>query len=193
MGCSEQLNGEMTVVMGAEAMAAAIRRMAQEIVAAHPDIESLALLGILRRGRPLADRLAAHIAEMTEITPRVGSLSTTLYRDDLRAGMGVVKVRTAETHFDFPLDGLTVVLVDDVIAAGRTIRAALDELMDYGRPARIQLACLVDRGCRELPIQPDYLGQTVATKCNERIYVQLAEIDGQDVVLIENKDPEAEI
>lgn len=192
MGSSAKVEGEMTVVMGAEAMAAAIRRMAQEIVAAHPDIASLALLGILRRGRPLADRLAGLIAEMTGAAPRVGALATTLYRDDLRAGVGTVKVRTVETYFDFHLDGLTVVLVDDVIAAGRTARAALDELMDYGRPARIQLACLVDRKQRELPIQPDYLGWTVATKRDERVYVQLVETDGQDLVLLENKEQDAE-
>jgi len=185
---SENVDCVRTIVMDTDAMAEAIRRLAQEIIAANPDIETVALLGILSRGRPLAERLARLIAEMTGVAPRVGSLATTLYRDDLRAGVGVPKVRIGETHFDFDLDGLTVVLVDDVIAAGRTIRAAMDELMDYGRPARIQLACMVDRGGRELPIQPDYLGWTVATQSDEYVAVRLVEMDGEDVVLLGRKD-----
>lgn len=122
---------------------------------------------------------------MTGEPPRVGSLSTTLYRDDLRTGKGKVKAGAGETHFDFDVDGTTVVLVDDVISKGRTIRAALDEVMDYGRPARIQLACLIDRGHRELPIQPDYLGWTIATAPEDHVRVLLEETDGEDVVLLE--------
>lgn len=178
---------ETTVVMEASAMASAIHRMAQEIVAANADVSSLALLGILSRGRPLAERLAAQIGEMTGIVPPVGSLATTLYRDDLRAGVGTVKIGGGTTHFAFSIDGKTVVLVDDVLAAGRTIRAALDEVMDYGRPARIQLACLVDRGGRELPIQPDYLGWSIATGPHEWVSVRLREMDGQDMVLLERR------
>jgi len=178
---------EMTVVMEASAMAAAIHRMAQEIVAANEDVSSLAFLGILSRGRPLAERLAAQIDQMTGVAPPVGSLATTLYRDDLRAGVGTVKIGGGTTHFAFPIDGKTVILVDDVLAAGRTIRAALDEVMDYGRPARIQLACLVDRGGRELPIQPDYLGWSVATRSDEWVSVRLREMDGQDIVLLERR------
>ncbi|HNR37049.1 MAG TPA: bifunctional pyr operon transcriptional regulator/uracil phosphoribosyltransferase PyrR [Candidatus Hydrogenedentes bacterium] len=178
---------ETTVVMEAIAMAAAIHRMAQEIVAANEDVSSLAFLGILSRGRPLAERLAAQIDQMTGVAPPVGSLATTLYRDDLRAGVGTVKIGGGTTHFAFPIDGKTVVLVDDVLAAGRTIRAALDEVMDYGRPARIQLACLVDRGGRELPIQPDYLGWSVATRPDEWVSVRLREMDGQDIVLLERR------
>jgi pyrimidine operon attenuation protein / uracil phosphoribosyltransferase len=172
------------VVMGAKSMSAAIRRLAEEIAEANPEVSSLALMGILRRGRPLADRLADHIAEVRGARPRVGSLATTLYRDDLRAGIGYVKPRDGETHFDFNVDGLTVVLVDDVLAAGRTIRAAMDEVMDYGRPARIQLACLVDRGGRELPIQPDYLGETIAARKGQYVSVRFVETDGEDVVIL---------
>lgn len=173
-----------TIVMHAEAMTEVIRRLAQEIVVGNPDVEKLVLLGILRRGRPLADRLALHIKEMTGIYPPVGSLATTLYRDDLRAGVGHAQIGLAGTYFDFPIDDRTVVLVDDVLAAGRTIRAAMDEVMDYGRPARIQLACLVDRGGRELPIQPDYLGWTVAAGPREYVSVRLVELDGEDSVLL---------
>jgi len=178
---------EETVVMTDDAMASVIRKMAQEIVVANPDMASVALLGILRRGRPLADRLAEQICEMTGQTPLVGSLATTLYRDDLRSGVGQVKPGFGNTHFAFSINDITVILVDDVLAAGRTIRAALDEVMDYGRPRRIQLACLVDRGGRELPIQPDYLGWSVGTEPGDHIAVRLVETDGQDIVLLERK------
>lgn len=178
---------ERTVVMDSKTMLAHLHRLAQEVVAGNPDIKSLALLGILRRGRPMADRLADLIHEMTGFRPPVGSLATTLYRDDYRTGVGMPKPR-GETHFDFNVDGRTVLLVDDVLAAGRTIRAAMDEVMDYGRPRRIQLACLIDRGGRELPIQADYLGWPLATDPGEWVAVQLKETDGEDAVLLEKRD-----
>lgn len=183
MSNREQYKADVTVILDPEAMATAIERVAHEIVSANPDMEAVVLLGILRRGRPLAERIAARISDLVGAAPQVGSLATTLYRDDLRAGIRPVKVRTAETHFDFNVDGVTVILVDDVIAAGRTIRAALDEVMDYGRPTRIQLACLVDRGLREVPIQPDYCGVALVTKPQDHIAVRLLETDGEDVVL----------
>ena len=188
MSPDERPECESTVVMSTEAMVTAIHRLAQEIVEANPDVRALALMGILRRGRPLADRLAIQIEVMTGYRPRVGSLATTFYRDDFRTGVGdISKAHQEATYFEFNLDGLTVVLVDDVLAAGRTIRAAMDELMDYGRPARIQLACLVDRGGRELPIQPDYLGWTVSTTRSEYVSVRLTEMDGEDIVLLERR------
>ena len=190
MNGRDGMNGEATVVMDGEAMSAAIRRIAREIVEANGDPRQLALMGIWRRGRPLADRFARQIEEMTGARPRVGTLATTLYRDDLRAGIGVVKPHAGETHFDFIIDELTVVLVDDVLAAWRTIRAAMDEVMDYGRPARIQLACIVDRGGRELPIQPDYLGWSVAADRSEYVSVRFVETDGEDVVLLTRKSEE---
>ncbi|HPO13289.1 MAG TPA: bifunctional pyr operon transcriptional regulator/uracil phosphoribosyltransferase PyrR [Candidatus Hydrogenedentes bacterium] len=172
------------VIMDADVMEQHIRRMAQEIIEDNPEVGSLVILGILRRGRPLGERLAQHIGQMMGVTPQVGSLATTLYRDDYRSGMGVPKPH-GNTHFDFSLDGRTVLLVDDVLAAGRTIRAAMDEVMDYGRPKRIQLACLVDRGGRELPIQPEYFGWSIGTEPNEWVSVRLTELDGEDVVLLE--------
>jgi len=181
---------ELTVVLDADAMETAVHRIAQEIIANNEDLRSLALLGILKRGRPLADRLAQHIERMTGTAPAVGSLATTLYRDDLRSGKIAATVGNV-THFDFDVDGRTVVLVDDVLATGRTIRAALDEIMDYGRPRRIQLACLIDRGLRELPIQADYLGWSLATQSEDHVQVKLQEIDGEDVVLLE-RAPESE-
>lgn len=182
---SEQRLTQSTVVMTADAVESAIRRMAAEILDALGSSDAFVLLGILSRGRPLADRIAEEINSVTGSAPNVGSLATTLYRDDLRSGMGKPRVGAGETHFDFDVSGVTVVLVDDVISAGRTVRAAMDEVMDYGRPRRIQLACLVDRGVRELPIQPDYLGETIDTHVDDHVSVRLAETDGEDIVLLE--------
>jgi len=174
------------VVMDATAIQEALSRMAREIAEANPDAHSLALLGILSRGRPLAERVAGILRELTGVTPPVGSLATTLYRDDFRAGVGRAKPR-GTTHFDFNVDGRTVLLVDDVLAAGRTIRAAMDEVMDYGRPQRIQLACLVDRGGRELPIRADYLGTSVSARSGYWVSVRLQEMDGEDIVLLQRR------
>lgn len=179
---------DATVVMDGSAMAETLRRLAREIVNDNPELEQLALLGILRRGRPLADRLADLIGQMTGLTPPVGSLATTLYRDDFRGRLGSPKDK-GSTHFDFNVDDRTIILVDDVLAAGRTIRAAMDEVMDYGRPRRIQLACLVDRGGRELPIQADYLGHSMATDVEEWVTARLVEIDGEDAVLLTRPEP----
>lgn len=169
--------------MSAEAISDAVARMAVEIVGAHAHRETI-LLGILRRGRPLADRLAQEVETLTGKRPKVGSLATTLYRDDLRTGKSTIGAGRGETHFDFDVDGAWVVLVDDVLNSGRTVRAALDEVMDYGRPTRIQLACLIDRGLRELPIRADYLGKSIETQPDDHVAVRLAELDGEDVVLL---------
>jgi len=185
---------ESTIVFDASSMGALIEQLAYEIAEDNPDIGELVILGILRRGRPLAERLAARLGTLTGVTPPVGSLATTLYRDDVRRGIVPLSAVAykGETHFDFDVDGRTVLLVDDVLAAGRTIRAGMDEVMDYGRPRRIQLACLIDRGNRELPIQPDYLGWTVSTRPHEWVSVHLSEIDGEDCILIEHRPaPEA--
>jgi pyrimidine operon attenuation protein/uracil phosphoribosyltransferase len=182
---------DATVVMDGVVMAETLRRLAREIVNDNPELDRLALLGILRRGRPLADRLAGLIGKMTGITPPVGSLATTLYRDDFRGGLSSPKDK-GSTHFDFNVDDRTILLVDDVLAAGRTIRAAMDEVMDYGRPKRIQLACLVDRGGRELPIQADYLGHSMATDPGEWVTARLVEIDGEDAVLLTRPEPSPE-
>ncbi len=179
---------ETTIVLDAESMDAHLRRMAAEVIEAQPDLSALVLLGILRRGKPLADRLAQHIGLLSGTTPPVGQLATTLYRDDLQHG-NVVSQLKGDTYFNFSLDDRTVLIVDDVLAAGRTIRAALDEVMDYGRPKRIQLACLVDRGGRELPIQADYLGWPLPTQPHEWVSVRLAEMDGEDAVLLERHEP----
>lgn len=190
MSADGTAEGQGTVVMNAEAMEAHLQRMAMEIVEGVGDVESLVFLGILRRGRPLADRLSRMIGEKTGCYPPVGSLATTLYRDDRNRPGAAVRTH-GYTHFAFHLDDCTVLLVDDVLAAGRTIRAALDEVMDYGRPKSIQLACLVDRGGRELPIQPDYFGWSVTANPGEWVSVRLQELDGEDAVLLERRKADA--
>lgn len=181
MSGPKQYPVETTILMDGETMNELIRNLSREIAASVEDIESLVLLGILRRGVPLAERLAAQIKALRNFRPPVGALATTLYRDDRSA-----LVRSAGvTQFDFDVSDKTVLLVDDVLAAGRTIRAAMDEIMDYGRPSRIQLACLIDRGGRELPIQPDYHAYGVATGTDEWVAVRMQEVDEEDMVLIE--------
>ncbi|MFP6582509.1 MAG: bifunctional pyr operon transcriptional regulator/uracil phosphoribosyltransferase PyrR [Candidatus Hydrogenedentota bacterium] len=177
---------ESTVIMDAEEMDAALASLSTAILDAHQDEDSICLLGILSRGRPLADRLAQRLTSQGAIV-HIGSLSTTLYRDDLRSGKVTPKIGGSETHFDFDVDGRSIVLVDDVLNSGRTIRAALDEVMDYGRPSRIHLACLIDRGLREVPIQADYLGKSIQTESTDHVQVRLQEIDGEDSVVLTRK------
>lgn len=177
---------ETTVIMDAEEIDAALLALTQSILDAHQDEDAICLLGILSRGRPLADRLAEGLTAQGA-TVHIGSLATTLYRDDLRSGKVTPKIGGSETHFDFDVDGRSIVLVDDVLNSGRTIRAALDEVMDYGRPSRIQLACLIDRGLREVPIQADYLGKSIQTGSTDHVRVNLQEIDGEDSVVLTRK------
>ncbi len=183
---------ESTVLMDAPMVANTVQRLAQEIVHTVDPLNDVALLGILTRGRPLADRIALRIKEMTGVDVPVGSVATTLYRDDVRAGKPMLLADGGETHFDFNVDNRNIILVDDVIAAGRTTRAALDEVMDYGRPARIWLACLVDRRVRELPIQPDFCGWVVPPEADALVRVRLREVDQEDAVLLEHIPPAPE-
>lgn len=185
MSATEPRSAKTAVIMTHEAIDQAVDRLAQGIISRNGGVETVVLLGILTRGRPLADRIANRIEAITQVRTPVGSLATILYRDDFRAGKGPVTLSPRETHFDFDVNGATAVLVDDVIASGRTIRAALDEVMDYGRPARVQLACLIDRGLRELPIQPDYLGEAISTTLADHVSVHLEETDGDDQVILE--------
>jgi pyrimidine operon attenuation protein / uracil phosphoribosyltransferase len=175
-------------LMDAARLARTLTRMAHEILERHPDASKVGLVGVRSRGVPLARRLARIIGEAASHKPRVGSLDITLYRDDLTtiAAQPVMK----GTQIDFSIDGTAVVLVDDVLFTGRTVRAALDELIDFGRPSRIELAVLVDRGHRELPIRPDYVGRKVATSLDEIVQVMLEEEDGEDrVVLLAKQAP----
>ena len=168
-------------VMSAQEIARAITRIAHEIVERNRGVQGLVLVGIHTRGAPLARRLAARIEEFEHRQVPVGGLDIGLYRDDLASRTRPV-VRSSEIPVN--IDGSNVVLVDDVIFTGRTVRAALDALTDLGRPRLVQLAVLLDRGHRELPIRPDYVGKNVPTALKERVAVRLEEVDGCDEVVL---------
>ena len=176
------------VLLDEAAIARTLTRIAHEIIEGNPDLDRVALIGIQTRGVPLAHRLRRLIHEFSGADVASGSLDITFYRDDVQVRGGEPPKQAQpvvrSTRLDFPLEGMTCVLVDDVLYTGRTIRAAIDALFDYGRPARVQLACLADRGHRELPIRPDYVGKNLPTSRDERIQVQLVEVDEVDRVLL---------
>ncbi|MCI4012075.1 bifunctional pyr operon transcriptional regulator/uracil phosphoribosyltransferase PyrR [Brevibacterium sp. ZH18] len=173
-------------VLDAPDMKRAMTRIAHEIIESNKGADDLVLLGIPRRGVPLATRLAEQIASISgregSAADLVGSLDITMYRDDLRGG--AYRAPEPTTIPAAGIDSKTVVLVDDVLFSGRTIRAALDALSDLGRPAKVRLAVLVDRGHRDLPIRADHVGKNLPTSSSERVNVSLAEIDGEDAVTI---------
>lgn len=173
---------EKAVVMTAADMNRVLARMASQVVENNPDLSNVLLVGIRRRGVPLAEKIAARIKEMDGVDVATGALDITLYRDDL----STVAERPVINKTELPanITGRTIILVDDVLYTGRTIRAALDELIDFGRPRRVQLAVLVDRGWRELPIQADYIGKFVTTTEREIIKVMLPEYDETEQVLL---------
>jgi pyrimidine operon attenuation protein / uracil phosphoribosyltransferase len=170
-----------TVVLDRDDLRRTLVRIAHEIVEKNPD-GSIALVGIHRRGAVLAQRLHALTSELLESGVPLGYVDISFYRDDLAIRPSAPIVRA--TELDFPVDGRTIVIVDDVLYTGRTVRAAIDEIFDYGRPARVQLATLVDRGHRELPIRPDYVGKNLPTSQDQRVNVRVEEIDGHDEVTI---------
>jgi pyrimidine operon attenuation protein/uracil phosphoribosyltransferase len=177
---------ERQVLMDQERLGRTLARMAHEIVERHPEMDGVVLVGVRSRGFPLAQRLSQRIREASGVAPAVGALDITLYRDDLTTTVATQPILKG-TDIPFSIDGRTVVLVDDVLYTGRTVRAALDELVDFGRPARIELAVLVDRGHRELPIRADYVGKTLTTSRDENVQVMLQEEDGSDRVLLLEK------
>ena len=176
------------VLMDAEALRRTLSRIAHEIIERNDDLADVALVGIHTRGVPLAQRLRRLVEERAGEAPAIGAVDITFYRDDVQVRGGDAPLHAQpvvrSTALDFALEGKTVVLVDDVLYTGRTIRAAIEALFDYGRPARIQLAVLVDRGHRELPIRPDYVGKNLPTSRSERIQVQLVEVDEVDQILL---------
>ncbi|MBN2057574.1 MAG: bifunctional pyr operon transcriptional regulator/uracil phosphoribosyltransferase PyrR [Candidatus Saganbacteria bacterium] len=172
----------LKIVMDKIEMGRALKRMARQIVESNKGVDNLAIVGIIQRGVPLAKRLAEIIAQEEEVNIPVGELDVSLYRDDLTKKGQYIEVRKSDIPFS--LNNMTVVLVDDVIFAGRTARAALDGLKDYGRAAKVQLAALVDRGHRELPIHPDFVGKVTPTAKGEDVKVDVYEVDGVDRVVI---------
>jgi pyrimidine operon attenuation protein/uracil phosphoribosyltransferase len=175
----------MSVVMDADRMGRTLTRIAHEILERNRGIEELAFVGIRRRGVPIARRLAQTIREINGHQIPTGALDITLYRDDLmRHAVGPQPV-VRRTEIPFSIDDRRILLVDDVLYTGRTIRAALDALIDFGRPKSIQLVVLVDRGHRELPIKADYVGKNLPTSLSQSVHVHITEIDGSDEVEIQ--------
>jgi pyrimidine operon attenuation protein/uracil phosphoribosyltransferase len=176
------------LLLDAQAISRTLSRIAHELIERNADLGSLALVGIHTRGVPLAERLQRLVAERSGAEVELGAVDITFHRDDVLVRSGGAPRHPQPvvrgTALDFPLEGRTVVLVDDVLFTGRTSRAAIDALLEYGRPARVQLAVLVDRGHRELPIRPDYVGKNLPTALSERVHVQLLEVDEIDQVLL---------
>jgi len=171
-------------VMDANDLRRAVTRIAHEILERNGGIDNLAIIGIQTRGSHLARRIAKAIEDIEEATVPVGVLDITLYRDDVHT----IAEQPVVNESDIPFDvmGKTIVLVDDVLYTGRTVRAALDEIIDFGRPKSVQLAVMVDRGHRELPIRADYVGKNVPTSATEIVAVHMSEQDGSDEVLIQS-------
>ena len=179
---------EERILLDADAIERTLSRIAHEIIERNPELDRVALVGIHTRGVPIAHRLRRLIAERARVDVAVGALDITFYRDDLHVRGGEAPMHAQplvrSSQLDFPLEGRTCILVDDVLFTGRTIRAAVEALFGYGRPARVQLAVLADRGHRELPIRPDYVGKNLPTSRDERVHVQLVEVDEVDRVLL---------
>jgi pyrimidine operon attenuation protein / uracil phosphoribosyltransferase len=175
----------MAVVMDADRISRSLARMAHEILERNRSLDTLALVGIRARGVPIAARLARHLHELSGVEVPTGALDITLYRDDLMRHAVGPQPLIRRTEIPFSIDDRVILLVDDVLYTGRTIRAALDALIDFGRPSAIQLVALVDRGHRELPIRADYVGRNIPTSRQQSVQVRLVEIDGKDEVEVE--------
>ena len=171
-------------IMTADDMRRSLNRIALEVLERNRGLSDLAVVGIQRRGVPLADRLASELGQMEDVTVPVASLDINLYRDDLQER---AQPLVRPTQMPFPVDGKKIVLVDDVLFTGRTIRAAMDALMDFGHPKQVQLAILVDRGHQELPIRADYVGRTVSTEWDDVVKVRLMEVDNIDEVVVSKR------
>jgi pyrimidine operon attenuation protein/uracil phosphoribosyltransferase len=174
--------------MDGDQMSRTLARMTHEIAEQAPDLRELALVGIQRRGVEIAARLGALFRSFYQVDPPTGAIDITFYRDDLEARQGFQYMQAVvhSTELPFDLNDKTIVLVDDVLYTGRTIRAAIDAMFDYGRPTAVRLAVLVDRGHRDLPIRPDFVGKNVPTSRSEQVAVHLVETDGVDEVVIED-------
>jgi pyrimidine operon attenuation protein / uracil phosphoribosyltransferase len=183
---------EGRVLLDGEAIERTLSRIAHEIIERNDDIGSVALVGIHTRGVPLAQRLRRLVSERAGHELDLGQLDITFHRDDVHVRDGRSPRRAQpivhDTKLDFELEGRTVILVDDVLYTGRTVRSAIDQIFDFGRPAKVQLAVLVDRGHRELPIRPDYVGKNLPTAQEQRVNVRVDEVDGYEEVAIAPAD-----
>src|SRR5881398_1383195 len=183
---TKQNSSAAVPVMDAEAMRRALRRVAHEIIERNPQLEKVVLAGIPSRVVEIAERIAAFIHEIEEIDIETGAIDVAMHRDDVgtRAELPVVRA----SKLPLPLEGRTVIIVDDVLYTGRTVRAAMDAINSFGRPARIQLAALVDRGHRELPIRADYVGKNLPTAANEKVRVRIGDDRGSEGVWLIKKE-----
>lgn len=171
-------------VLSSEDVGRTLRRITHEVVEKNPDLASVAVVGVHTRGVVLARRIQALLLELTGTDVPLGEIDISFYRDDFQTRPADRQPVVHATRLDFPLESRTIILVDDVLFTGRTVRAGIEALFDYGRPARIQLAVLCDRGHRELPIRPDYVGKNLPTSRHERVAVSLDETDGTEGVSI---------
>ena len=178
-----------TEVLGARALQRTLVRISHEIVERHSEEAPPVLIGMRTRGVPLAERIAQSISHFASAPPPTGALDISLHRDDIPLRNATAPLRTSV--LPAAIDDRVIVLVDDVLFTGRSIRAALDALIDYGRPAAIELAVLIDRGHRELPIRPDYIGKNLPTHREDEVLVRLAETDGRDEVVLRSRTPTA--
>ena len=185
------------VLLDEESIRRTLSRIAHEIIERNDDLDTVALVGIHTRGVPIAQRLRRLVEERTGVELALGQLDITFHRDDVHVRAGQAPRRAQplvrDTKLDFDLEGRTVILVDDVLYTGRTIRAAIDALFEYGRPDRVQLAVLADRGHRELPIRPDYVGKNLPTTRGQRVQVELMEVDEIDRVILISEGEEADV
>jgi pyrimidine operon attenuation protein/uracil phosphoribosyltransferase len=185
------------VLLDEESIRRTLSRIAHEIIERNDDLETVALVGIHTRGVPIAQRIRTLVAERSGEELALGQLDITFHRDDVHVRAGQAPRRAQplvrDTKLDFDLEGRTVILVDDVLYTGRTIRAAIDALFEYGRPDRVQLAVLADRGHRELPIRPDYVGKNLPTTRGQRVQVELMEVDEIDRVILISEREEADV
>jgi pyrimidine operon attenuation protein / uracil phosphoribosyltransferase len=182
----QQTFGAAVPIMDAEAISRALRRIAHEIIERNPQLTHVVLAGIPSRGVEIAQRIAAFIRETEKINVETGVIDVAMHRDDVGTRSELPMVR--ESKLPLPLEERTVIVVDDVLYTGRTVRAAMDAINSFGRPARIQLAVLIDRGHRELPIRPDYVGKNLPTAPNEKVRARLKETDGEsDAVCLEKQ------
>ncbi len=177
------------VVLEHDDLRRTLRRIAHEIAEKNPEPTRLAVVGIHTRGAVLARRLHTFLGELTGADLPFGDIDISFYRDDVGSTQGLSQPVVRDSHIDFDLSARTIVLVDDVLFTGRTVRAAIEALFDYGRPERVQLAVLCDRGHRELPFRPDYVGKNLPTSREERVNVRLEEVDGIDQVTISEPRP----
>ena len=185
------MSGKESPILDERKIGRALKRITHEILEHNSGAESLAIIGILTRGAHLARRIAGIIKELEGVDVPVGLMDISLYRDDVHSKLDQPVIQ--RTDILFPVSGRNIILVDDVLFSGRTVRAALDQIIDFGRPRSIQLAVLVDRGHRELPIRADYVGSNIPTSKDDRVVLQVSELDGKDQVFLEKKSKKSKL